>query len=410
MSRTHSTMSDGSGFWVVAVAFTMVTAYATVPTPLYPLYQEADDFPVPVVTLIFASFAVGVVLSLFLVGHISDWAGRQRMAIVALLTSAVACVVFLLWNSVPGLITARFIDGVAVGTLSAAATAYLAELRARQRPEESAVVAASVAGAANIGGLALGPLIGGLFAEFLPDPLELPHAVFLVLFLAAAVVVRTVPETVDTSGPRPGYRPQRLAFPPASRSAFAAAGVGAAASFALFALFTSLAPTFLHETFHATDHLVHGVTVFAVFAAAATAQLVLVRVAQRIQLVVAIVCLVIGLTLISVGALTPTLAGFIVGGVVAGAGAGIMFRSAIAGAGTLAAPGRRGETLALLFLIAYAGLVGPVLVVGWSLTFADETTVLVVFAAVVLVATLGAGIAMRRQVPETRAQPAASES
>ena len=397
-------MSAGSGFWCVAAAFTTVTAYATVPTPLYPLYQAADDFPVPVVTLIFSAFAVGVVFSLFLIGHISDWAGRRRMAIVAVLISAGAAVVFILWNSVPGLITARFIDGVSVGTLTAAATAHLAELRARARPGETAIIAASVAGAANLGGLALGPLIGGLFAEFLPDPLELPHIVFLVLFLVAAAVLRAVPETVDTSAGRPAYRPQRLAFPPGSRPAFAAAGVGAAASFALFALFTSLTPTYLHETFHVSDHLVDGATVFAIFGAAATAQLVFVRVAQRTQLVIAIACFIVGLVLISAGAVAPVLGLFIVGGIVAGAGAGIMFRSAIAGAGALAAPGRRGETLALLFLIAYGGLVVPVLLVGWSLTFADETTVLLVFAGVVLVATSGAGIAMRRQMPAARAQ------
>ncbi|MDF2556007.1 MAG: transporter [Microbacterium sp.] len=425
-------MSAGSGFWCVAAAFTTVTAYATVPTPLYPLYQAADDFPVPVVTLIFSAFAVGVVFSLFLIGHISDWAGRRRMAIVAVLISAGAAVVFILWNSVPGLITARFIDGVSVGTLTAGATAHLAELRARARPGETAIIAASVAGAANLGGLALGPLIGGpgetaiiaasvagaanlgglalgpliggLFAESLPDPLELPHIVFLVLFLAAAAVLRAVPETVDTSASRPAYRPQRLAFPPGSRPAFAAAGVGAAASFALFALFTSLTPTYLHETFHVSDHLVDGATVFAIFGAAATAQLVFVRVAQRTQLVIAIACFIVGLVLISAGAVAPVLGLFIVGGIVAGAGAGIMFRSAIAGAGALAAPGRRGETLALLFLIAYGGLVVPVLLVGWSLTFADETTVLLVFAGVVLVATSGAGIAMRRQMPAGRAQ------
>ncbi|MDQ7876612.1 MFS transporter [Microbacterium sp. QXD-8] len=404
MSRAHSTMSDRSGFWAVAAVFTAVTAYATVPTPLYPLYQAADDFPVPVVTLIFSAFAVGVVFSLFLIGHISDWAGRRRMAIVAVLASAAAAVVFILWSSVPGLITARFIDGVSVGTLTAAATAHLAELRARARPGETAIIAASVAGAANLGGLALGPLIGGLFAEFLPDPLELPHIVFLVLFLVAAAVLRAVPETVDLSATHPAYRPQRLAFPPGSRTAFAAAGVGAAASFALFALFTSLTPTFLHETFHVSDHLVDGATVFAIFGAAATAQLVFVRVAQRTQLAIAIACFIAGLALISAGAVAPALAVFIIGGIVAGAGAGIMFRSAIAGAGELAAHGQRGETLALLFLIAYGGLVVPVLLVGWSLTFADETTVLLVFAAVVLVATLGAGVAMRRQLPAARPQ------
>lgn len=405
MSQPRRTMSDLTGFWVVAAAFTTVTAYATVPTPLYPLYQAADDFPVPVVTFIFAAFAVGVVVSLFLIGHISDWAGRRRMAVIAVLVSALAAIVFIVWNSVPGLIVARFVDGVSVGTLSAAATAHLAELRAKARPAETAVVAASVAGAANLGGLALGPLVGGLFAEFAPDPLELPHVVFLVLFVAAALILRHVPETVDTAAAHPAYRPQRLAFPTGSGAAFAAAGTGAAASFALFALFTSLAPTFLHDTFHVSDHLVDGATVFAVFGAAAVAQVLLVRVAQRAQLLIAMGCFAVGLVSIAAGALIPALGLFIAGAVIAGSGAGIMFRSAIAAASALAAPDRRGETLALLFLIAYGGLVAPVLLVGLSLPLVGETTVLLVFSAVVLVATLGAGIAMRRYARQASSQP-----
>lgn len=405
MSRARRTMSDLAGFRVVAAAFATVTAYATVPTPLYPIYQSADDFPVQVVTLVFSAFAVGVVVSLFLVGHISDWAGRRRMGIIAVLVSALAAVLFTIWQAVPGLIVARFVDGVSVGILSAAATAHLAELRSRALPAATPIVAAAVAGAANLGGLALGPLIGGLFAEFAPDPLELPHIVFLVLFVAAAALLRYVPETVDVSAERPVYRPQRLAFPPASRAAFAAAGTGAAASFALFALFTSLTPTFLHDTFQVTDHLVEGATVFAVFGAAATAQLLLIRVAQRSQLVIAMLCFAVGLTSIVAGALLPALTLFILGGVVAGSGAGIMFRSAIGAASGMADADRRGETLALLFLIAYGGLVVPVLLVGVSLTFAAETSVLLVFAVVVLAATLGAGLAMRRHLAHAGPRP-----
>ncbi|TDN92039.1 putative MFS family arabinose efflux permease [Microbacterium sp. BK668] len=388
-------MSSLAGFWVVAAVFTTVTAYATIPTPLYPLYQAQDRFPVPIITLIFAAFAVGVVFSLFFIGHVSDWAGRRRMTMIAVATSALAAIVFLTWNAVPGLVVGRFVDGVSVGTLTAAATAHLAELRRSARPNETAVIAASVAGAANLGGLALGPLIGGLFAEFLPDPLELPHAVFLVLFVAWLPVILLVPETIDPTKDRPAYRPQRLAFPPGGGSAFAAAGVGAAASFALFALFTSLAPTFMHQTFRVTDPLADGAAVFAVFGAAALAQIVLVGVAQRTQLTIAVVCFAVGLAAIAVGALLPALPLFLVGGIIGGAAAGIMFRAAIASAAALARPDRRGETLALLFLIAYTGLVVPVLLVGVSLAFVGEITVLLVFTAFVLVATVGAGVVMR---------------
>lgn len=387
----------GAAFWLVAVVFLTVMAYSTVPTPLYPLYQQRDGFDVSTITVIFAAYAVGVVFSLFFVGHISDWAGRRRMLIIAVLVSALSAVLFLLWSSVPGLLVARFVNGASIGILTATATAHLGELRSVARPAESGVIAASVAGAANLGGLALGPLIGGVFAEFLPAPLELPHAVFLVILIVAAIVLTAAPETASAAGTRPGYRPQRLALPPASRPAFVAAGLGAFASFALFGLFTSLAPTFLIDAFHETDHLAAGATAFAVFASAATAQVLLARVALTRQLGIAIAASAAGLLLIAAGAVLPQLAIFIAGGVIAGAGVGVLFRAAISTASSLADPRRRGETLALIFLIAYCGLALPVLAVGVTLSFASETAVLLVFSALVLVATVGAGIVMRRR-------------
>lgn len=388
-------LSHTAGFWVVATAFLVVMAYATVPTPLYSLYQERDGFPVAVITLIFAAFAVGVVVSLFLLGHVSDWLGRRRMLTIAILVSALSAAMFLLWADVPGLLAARVVNGASIGILTATATAHLGELRAHARPTESVVLAASVAGAANLGGLALGPLAGGLVAEFLPDPLVFSHAVFLVILLAAAIAVSCVPETVPPTEPRP-YRPQRVAAPPTAKAAFVAAGFGAFAGFSLFGLFTSLAPTILIGTFGEHDHLLAGVTAFSVFAAAATGQVVLARVDLRVQLTIAAVCCAVGLAAVGVGASHPSLAVFLIGGVVSGVGVGVLFKAAVTTASSLAEPGRRGETLALVFLIAYCGLAVPVLAIGVVLTFAAQTTVLLVFTSIVLIATVFAAVVMRR--------------
>ena len=38
-------VGPGSGFWIVAGVFVVTMAYSTVPTPLYPLYEQRDDFP-----------------------------------------------------------------------------------------------------------------------------------------------------------------------------------------------------------------------------------------------------------------------------------------------------------------------------------------------------------------------------
>jgi len=394
---TRSHVSHGAGFWIVATTCLLVMAYSTVPTPLYALYQARDGFPVSTITVIFAAYAVGVVFSLFFVGHISDWVGRRRMLLIAILISALSAALFLLWSSVEGLIVARVVNGVSIGVLTATATAHLGELRAVARPDENSIVAASVAGASNLGGLALGPLIGGLFAEFLPNPLVLPHAVFLVALVVAAIVMVSVPETVEQSEPRRRYRPQRLAVPASSRGAFIAAGFGAFAGFALLGLFTSLAPTILIGTFDAPDHLLAGVTTFSVFGAAALGQVLLARLPLQRQLLIATVSCGIGLAAVAAGAVLPQLGVFLVGGVIAGLGVGVLFKSAIATAGSLADPARRGETLSLVFLIAYCGLALPVLAIGFALTFAPEIDVLLIFVSLVLVTTVLAGVAMTRR-------------
>ena len=46
-------LRHGAGFWVVAVAFLTAMAFATVPTPLYAIYEVRDGFPPVVVTLVF---------------------------------------------------------------------------------------------------------------------------------------------------------------------------------------------------------------------------------------------------------------------------------------------------------------------------------------------------------------------
>jgi hypothetical protein len=382
------TLRHGVGFWVVAVAFTAVMAYSTVPTPLYGLYEAADDFPPFVVTFVFAAYAVGVVAALYFAGHLSDVVGRRRMIVIAVAVEVMAAVVFLVWSELPGLLVARFVNGVGVGLLTATATAHISELRSRARPDESPANAVTVSGIANLGGLGLGPLIGGLFAEFLPAPLVLPHLVFLVLFVVSLFALLMVPETVTRPVESRSYRPQRISVPPAARPTFVAAGAAAFSAFAVFGLFTSLAPTFLVVSLHETDRLVAGTVSFSVFAAACVAQVLFRGFSIRRQLRLVLTLMPAGLVLLSAGALLASLPLFAVGGVVSGAGVGLLFRCALARAGATSSPETRGEVLAAVFLIGYAGLSVPVLLVGAALLVFAPATVLVAFAVLLLVAVL----------------------
>jgi len=392
--RTGWRLRHGGGFWVIAAAFLSVMAFSTVPTPLYALYQREDGFPTWVVTVVFAAYAVGVIASLFLIGHISDWAGRRRMVLVAVILELIAAAVFLLWNDVSGLLVARFISGVGVGALSASATAHLSELRAVARPDEGPRLAGTVATVVNTGGLALGPLIAGALAQFLPAPLVVPYVVFLVVLAIAAVSVALVPETIERAEERPAYRPQRISLPAGARNAFSAAAVAAFAGFAVFGLFTSLAPSVLAGPLHESSRLMAGVVPFTVFAASAVSQIVFARVATRTQLVVSLFLVVGGLAGLAVGVLVSNLPVFVAAGILAGGGVGLQFRSAVAVAASLSEPTRRGEVLAAIFLIAYIGLAVPVLLVGVALIVWPLVPVLVVFVVIVGAMSLVAGLRM----------------
>ncbi|MCS6550164.1 MFS transporter [Curtobacterium flaccumfaciens pv. flaccumfaciens] len=390
--RVHTRRRHGFGFWVVAFAFLAVMAFATVPAPLYVIYQARDGFPTFTTTVIFAAYGVGVVGSLYLAGHLSDVHGRRPLILVSIALELVAAVLFLLWNDVTGLIVARLVTGLGVGTLTATATAHLGELRVRATGSSDSAKGASVAaGAVNLGGLSLGALVGGALAEFVGQPLMVPYVVFVIALAVAFVLVLAAPETVDRPEQPVAYRPQRMQAPEGQGAAFWAAGAAAFAALAVQGLFTSVAPSFLGTTFHVTDRLAAGATTFGVFAASALSQIVFARLSQRAQIRLGMVLLVVGLVVLAVAAVLLQVTGFIGGGVVAGAGVGLLFRAAIGSAAALVGPERRGGVLAATFLIAYAGLTVPVVAVGAALLVIPTLPVLIGYVVLVAVLAVVAG-------------------
>ncbi|GAB6859723.1 MFS transporter [Microbacterium xylanilyticum] len=384
-----------AGFWIIAVAFLTEMAFCAVPTPLYAIYQRHDGFPTIVLTVIFVAYAVGVMLSLYLAGHVSDWLGRRRVILASLLINVLAAVLFLVWTDVAGLIVARFVCGLGIGILTATATAHLSELGIAAG--RSAGRSALVSTFANLGGIALGPLLSALIATSSDQPLVAPYGVFAVILAVEAVVVAFVPETVERREERPAYRPQRVAVPAAGRAAFWSAAAAAFGAFAVFGTFMGLSSTFLSGVLGVHSPLLVGVAPFILFMAAAAAQMATTAVPARVQLTGAIVLAVLGLAGVAVGAAVMSLALFLIGSGVAGAGIGILFRNALTTAAAAAIPERRGEALAAIFLIAYAGMTLPPLLAAAALSLWSAVAVLIGLSALAgtLVVVAGSRMALR---------------
>jgi MFS family permease len=389
------------GFWTLGAVFLAAMSFTTVPTPLYADYQARDGFPTWMVTVVFAAYAVGVAAALYLVGHQGDRIGRRPLVAGAVACEAVSSLIFLLFPEVPGLLAARLLSGVGIGALTASATAQLGELH-EAWGRRGVLLPAAVATVANLGGLGLGPLVAGLLAVLAPAPLVTPYLVYLVLMLLALAAALLVPETVERRHPLPPYRPQRIAVPPESRAEFGAAGVAVFASFGVFGLFSAVAPSVLAKEFGATSPLASGAVAFGVLSAGALAQLAVLRVPVRPQLVAAVAASVGGLAALGIAVVAGLLPLFVTGGLVAGAGAGLVFRACLAVAAGLAPADRRGETLAGLFLAGYLGLIVPVLGVGAALAAFPPVPVLAAFDTAVAALVLVTGMLLLR-----RSRPAA---
>jgi hypothetical protein len=267
------------------------------------------------------------------------------------------------------------------------------ELHTSSRPGAPSARAELVSTAANLGGLGLGALLAGFLAQYTASPLSLPYLVAEGLMLAGAIALAVAPETVARPDPRPRYRPQRVRVPAGQRQLFYAAGLAAAAAFALFGLFTSLAPGFIAGTLHQSSHALAGLSTFIVFGAAALANISVSRlpVSRNGQARLGLGLLAAGVAAVTAAAWLPSVALFLVGGVIAGAGAGATFKTSITTVLSIAPAGARGETLSGLFVAAYLGLTVPVVGLGIATQFVTTKAAILGFAAVLIVAVAAVG-------------------
>ena len=407
-ARALPRLSARAGFWAVAFAFMVAAAFSTAPSSLYGLFAQAEHLSSLTLTLVYAVYAAGTVIGLLLAGHVSDWYGRRAVLVPALAVAVVAAVVFLVWRSLAGLVVARVLTGLALGAAVATATAFITDLDAGPggAPTRRATIVATVA---NIGGLAVGPLIPGLLARYAAHALTLPFVTFLVALVAAMVAMILAPEGHAAVHPRPRYHAQRLTAPANERRQFLAATTGAFMAFAVFGLFAGLAGTFLAGPLHHPSPALSGLTIFLTFGIGVVVQTATISWPAQRLLAAGIAPVIVGLCVLVASAWTspPSLALFLIGGIVAGAGGGAIFRGSLTVVISTSGPDDRAGALATFFTAGYAGVSLPVVGVGLVLQHVSFRVTLLIFALAVGVGILAAARILVRPAPRA-AQPAAA--
>lgn len=345
---------------VVAGAFFVTMLGPTLPTPLYPIYEQHLGFGGLMVTLIFATYAAGVALALVLFGRLSDQLGRRALLLPGLALASISSAVFLIPDSIAALFVGRILSGLSVGLFTGTATAALADLATSSTQRRYSLIAALV----NMLGLGLGPVISGALAEFTSAPLTLPYISHIMFGLIAMIGVAMIAEPLDRQMEPFRWELQRMSLPSQIRGTFIRAATAGFAGFSVLGLFASVAPALLAQVLGVTNHLVWGLIVFAQLGFSAIGQIISTRIPDRQAILMGTAALSTGIMLTGISILVSSLPVILAGAAVAGIGQGMSFRASL---GTLAqrSPAHsRGEIISTFFLVLYVAQALPVMGVG----------------------------------------------
>ena len=134
LARPRRTLPLRIGYAVAALVVGLGLFASVTPSPLYRTYSVLWNFSPLTLTLIYASYAFGVLASLLLAGGVSDEVGRRPVLLAALGALMASSVLFMVAGSAAWLFVARGLQGLATGAALSAASAALLDLHPNRDP------------------------------------------------------------------------------------------------------------------------------------------------------------------------------------------------------------------------------------------------------------------------------------
>ncbi|MER6780318.1 MULTISPECIES: MFS transporter [unclassified Streptomyces] len=352
----------GSGFWVVGAVLVLLMLSSSVPSALYVLYQERWGLSSGTITVVFALYAVTVLIGLLLFGSLSDTLGRRPVLGVGLVLAIVSMGLFAGAQGLGLLLAARAVQGLAVGLATGAVGAALLELAPRSRP----ALGAQVNSAGPTVGIGLGGIGAGLLVQYAPAPTVLSYLLLVAAFAVTLVGVFRMRESAPEAraGGRMRISARRIHVPAAVRGRFAILVLTIVAVWSVGGFYLSLGPHLALSLLGSSNYLVGGATVALLAGAATAAQLLLGRVEALRTAVLGLCGLLAGLGLVLLALGLRSAPVFLVGTAVLGGGWGAAFLGSFRALSSLAEPAHRGELTAAVYVFAYLAMSVPAVLAG----------------------------------------------
>ncbi|WP_062437292.1 MFS transporter [Herbidospora daliensis] len=386
------------GFAGISAAMVAILVAAGVPTPLLPVYEASWHLAPWELTLAFGVYSLALLLTILVIGSLSDHVGRRPLMIAALAVELVAMLAFLSASSIRGLVAARIVQGIATGAASSSLSAAVVELA----PARHKKLGALVTTVAPLAGLALGAIFAGLLAQFATEPV---FAVWLVLVVVMAAGTIFTLFTPETSTPKPGawrsLRP-RVSVPPQVRRLFATTLPGTISAFMTMALFLGLVPIVLGGEFGVHRPIAGALAAFVAFTAGGVASVVTTRVAPRTLRLYGAALVALGAVLFVATVTSGALPLLWVAAVFGGAGVGTSFSGMTRGLVPEVRPHERAELFAAIYLVGYLALGVPAIVAGQLVAVVGVTSMATGYGTIVAIVAVAGTLVTAARPRRTR--------
>jgi MFS family permease len=374
-------------FWSASSVLALCLWASGAPSVLYPSYAAEWHLPSVVVTAVFGTYPVALLLVLLVFGGISDVIGRRRAMIFGVAMIALSAIVFAVAPNVGWLFAGRVMQGVGVGFALGAASAALVEHNVSKNPRFASVLTT----ASTAAGLTLVLVVSGILAQLAPLPLVLSFAVLFVLAVVAIVFLVLTPDDRVANAQR--WRPEQLRLPHGLVRPFITSTLSVSVAYSVGAIFLSLGATMASQLTHTSNLVVIGATLGVSSLFIGITALAAQRMHAHLAIVIGAVISIVGLVLMAATASSGSLALLLAWCVVGGIGYSLAFTGGLTLLNRTARPEHRGATLSLLYLISYvfqavaaigAGALATALGLGRSIDIVAPLVAAVCVSAIVL--------------------------
>ncbi|MGO3868752.1 MFS transporter [Alcaligenes sp. SORT26] len=378
----------------ISIAMCIGVMGTALASPLYPLYQDRWDLNASHITQLYVAYMAAGLTGLLFLGRLSDLKGFMPVLRTGLIlvTSGVTLSAFA-WD-VGSFLFSRIMIGMASSMIVTSASIGLGQFN-RGGDVQRAAATTSLMLAFGFG---LGPVVGGLIAQWIPNPLfssYIPSMALGVLAIYALFQIKPIASKQPVPQEKSSWRTwmPRLTLPATHlRRPYLIGCLSACCAFAMFSLFASLAPSFMAQMVPWHGPATSGLSIGIILFMSSGFQLLIRRWPAKRSVIVGLLSFTLACIALLVNLWASSSLLFILCVLLTAFGHGLCMYGGMSIVQRVSPPHQRAGLTSTYLITGYLGAILPILGLGWLADHLGLDQGLMIFCGLIATAALTVSI------------------